>query len=833
MLAGHYQDRQAHVLLRSALTADHAAALTGPPPGSGVVVSGLGGVGKSQLAARHARRVWSDPGLDVAVWISAVSRAAVVTAYAEAARRILLEDDRCVAERPAEQAAQAFREWLAATSRRWLVVLDDLGDPADVRGLELSGGPGGQVIVTSRLRGAALARGGYRVIELEVFTEDEALAYFTATLEQHGKGGDLEQLRSLARELGRLPLALGQAAAFIADQPVLTVAGYRRMLADEHRALAELSPPQSRLPEHQLAVAATWSLSIERADRPDDPARPAGAGLARPLLQIASLLDPDGAPLGLFTSTPVLEHLAARADREVSVEDVHDGLTRLHRFTLITLVPARSAREVAVHALLQRAVRDTIPADRLHELARVTAEALRALWPSTDTDDPDLVGALRRSSDTLLAQAGTALWTPAPDPLLDRVGASLAGAGQVDAALAHWRTLHHQAHALLGPDHPDTLTTRHNLAHWRGEAGDPPRAVAELTAVLADRLRLLGPEHPHTLTARNNLAHWRGEVRGGADTVTQLQALLPDQVRILGADHPETLSTRHNLATWLGRHSSAARAAQELQALLPDCLRVLGPDHPYTLTTRHNLTHWQSLALGHNIIFWPGELRDSARVAEEFEALLRDSLHVLGPDHPDTLSTRANLARWRGEVGDPAGAAAQYEAVLTSTLRIRGAAHPDTAHARALLDHWRARAHSAARTADSHDPPEAGFSPAWSDEQSSTLIIRHKLAYLQAMIGNWAGAAAAFEIVLTATQQMLGHDHRCTLAARNNLAHCRGKTGDTAGATAELQALLVDQLRILGPQHPDTLTTRHNHTHWTAAARQHGTVNSAPTTDPT
>jgi hypothetical protein len=26
---------------------------------------------------------------------------------------------------------------------------------------------------------------------------------------------------------------------------------------------------------------------------------------------------------------------------------------------------------------------------------------------------------------------------------------------------------------VLGPDHPDTLLTRNNLAKWRGEAGDP------------------------------------------------------------------------------------------------------------------------------------------------------------------------------------------------------------------------------------------------------------------------------------------------------------------------------------------------------------------------
>ncbi|WP_331746107.1 tetratricopeptide repeat protein [Streptomyces virginiae] len=71
---------------------------------------------------------------------------------------------------------------------------------------------------------------------------------------------------------------------------------------------------------------------------------------------------------------------------------------------------------------------------------------------------------------------------------------------------------------VLGPDHPDTLTTRHDLAHWRGRAGDPAGAAAALAELLADRMRVLGPDHPHTLTTRHNLAHWRGET-GGAGAV--------------------------------------------------------------------------------------------------------------------------------------------------------------------------------------------------------------------------------------------------------------------------------------------------------------------------
>ena len=64
---------------------------------------------------------------------------------------------------------------------------------------------------------------------------------------------------------------------------------------------------------------------------------------------------------------------------------------------------------------------------------------------------------------------------------------------------------------MLGLDHPDTLTTRSNLASWRGEAGDPAGAAADFEELLADRLRVLGPGHPDTLTTRSNLSYWTGK----------------------------------------------------------------------------------------------------------------------------------------------------------------------------------------------------------------------------------------------------------------------------------------------------------------------------------
>ena len=51
---------------------------------------------------------------------------------------------------------------------------------------------------------------------------------------------------------------------------------------------------------------------------------------------------------------------------------------------------------------------------------------------------------------------------------------------------------------------------------------------ARLAKVIADRLRVLGPDHPNTLTTRFQLARWRGEAGNPAGAVTALEQLLPD-----------------------------------------------------------------------------------------------------------------------------------------------------------------------------------------------------------------------------------------------------------------------------------------------------------------
>lgn len=150
------------------------------------------------------------------VWVTAGSRQAVVERYAQAGVELCRADPN-----NQERAAESFLAWLApgAGGRpcRWLVVLDDLADPEDLSGLWPPAGPHGRVLVTTRRRDAALAFGGRPPIEVGLFTDREASAYLTDCLAGHGRTAPPGQTAALAADLGYLPLALSQAAAYITD----------------------------------------------------------------------------------------------------------------------------------------------------------------------------------------------------------------------------------------------------------------------------------------------------------------------------------------------------------------------------------------------------------------------------------------------------------------------------------------------------------------------------------------------------------------------------------------------------------------------------------------
>ncbi|WP_343233777.1 tetratricopeptide repeat protein [Streptomyces sp. CS081A] len=653
------------------------------------VLVGTGGVGKTQLAAHHARQHWAKSAVDLVVWVTATTREAIIGAYAQAAVEILDADP----ARP-EQAAQTFLAWLepkqfgdkGSRSPRWLVVLDDLADPADLRRLWPPTSPSGSTLITTRRQDAPLTGPGRRLIQVGLFIPQESTAYLTTTLAAHGRHEPAEQLAALAGDLGHLPLALSQAAAYLIEAR-LDCATYRTRLAD--RTLSDVLPDSSGLPDDQATtVAAAWSLSIERADT----MRP--VGLARPMLQLAALLDPNGIPHTVLTSSPVLTYLTEHpaqtpdADRTpVTAEEADYALQALRRLSLIDHAPDSPHQAVHVHQLIQRAVRDRMPADQRDRLARTAADALLAAWPAIYRETV-LTQTLRANTDALIQHAGDSLYKQGIHDVLFLTGTSLGATGQASAAMNHFAQVTEQAQDRLGLHHPDTLAARNDLSAWVGYAGHKSTAVRLFTDLVADMNRVLGPTHATTLIARNNLVHWLGQAGDVAGASAAALKLLSLQHQTLGPEHPDTLTTRNNLAALLGYSGDAAEAVIIFAQLIPVRERVLGPEHPHTLTTRHNLAHWQ------------GKAGDAAGAMVTLAELLPLRERVLGPDHPDTLLTRAEMAIWQGKAGDESGAATALAELLPQLMRVLGPEHPHTLAVRDRLAFERGSAADAAETAD-------------------------------------------------------------------------------------------------------------------------------------
>ncbi|MER6291108.1 tetratricopeptide repeat protein [Streptomyces sviceus] len=752
--ADHFQDRAVVQQLEQAMAQGSTVVLC-------QVLAGMGGVGKTQLAAHRARQAWAGGGVDLLVWVNASTRAAVVSAYAQAAGDILGADPK-----DSEHAARAFLAWLEPKRSeprcRWMVVLDDVAAPADLRELWPPASRQGRTLITTRCRDAALIGSGRSLVPVGLFTPDEATTYLNTALAAHGRLDTPTELAALADDLGHLPLALSQAAAYVIDAD-LDCATYRALLSDRAQTLAELLPDADGLPDDQpVTVAAAWALSMDRADRL------APVGLARPMLELTAALDANGIPASVLVSPPALayltEHSGCGAARDgvysITPQDALRILRVLHRLSLIDHNPRSLDRAVRVHQLIQRVTREALTSQQHDRLARAAADAVTSAWPDME-GDAVFAQVLRANAEALTAHAEDALYqADGVHDVLFHAGRSLGQAGQVQAAIDHFQHLASTAHGRLGPDHPDTLNARHNVAWGRGVAGYSAAAVAAFSELRADVERMRGPDHPDALCARYDLAHWQGTAGDTEGALAAFVRLLADRKRVLGPDHPDTLHTRCAVARWRGEAGDAAAAVADFARLLTDMERVLGPDHHSTLAIRHNVGSWTGRA---------GDPAGAATALAQTAALRE---RVLGADHPSSLFTRHCCAHWRAVAGDTDAAAAAFTQLLASQ---EGALGPDHPH---------------------------------------TLVTRLDLAACRGVAGDVSGAVTAFAHLLAHQERVLGRDHAHTLYTHHCLAHWSGVAGDPAAAVAAFARLLADRERVLGPDHPDTVYTRECHAQW-------------------
>jgi Tetratricopeptide repeat len=778
-----------------------------------VALHGLGGAGKTSVAVEYAHRQQAAAGL---VWQFPADEPVAVEAEFARLAAILGVGAGLLDPRDPVAAVHAA---LAGSADPWLLVFDNVPHAAAVRRFLPPAGDG-QVLITSQSSAWPTGQ-GIEVPVLDAAAAAEFLTIRAAVPEAEGTAAEL------AAELGGLPLALEQAAAYIRETG-LTVAGYLSLFRRRRADLLARGEPQG----YDKTVATTWAVAFSRL----------GADAAG-LLRLLACLAPEVVPLNLLFGSAVgddgLEGEAAWVVERLARDPIArgDAVKALRQFSLVT--PAGDG-QVLVHRLVQAvtlaqmtpevAGQWRLAAGRLVEAAVPADTYPLTTWPTCAILLPHAQAVLPPTSD--------ATW---------RLAQYLGYSGSYAAARDLWRDIA-AYHDILGAENPDTLAAQAMLAYWTGEAGDAVLGRDMYVELLPSFERVFGPEHPRTLAVRHDLAYSTG-LAGDAAAARDLYAeLLPVRERVLTSENPSTLDTRHELARWTGEAGDSATARDLYAELLPSFESVLGPEHPGTLTVRHELARWtgaagspatardlyaellpvttrvlgpehpRTLIASSNLAYWTGEAGDAAGARDMFADLLPVTERVFGKEHPETLRTRRELAYYTGEAGDAAGARDMFADLLPVTERVFGPEHPLTLGIRLELARWTGAAGNAAAARDMFADLLPITERISGPEYPDTLTVRHELARWTGAAGNAAAARDMFADLLPITERIFGPEHPRNLNARANLALWTGAAGDAGSARDLLTELLPSFERAFGPEHQQTLGIRLELARWTGAA---------------
>lgn len=544
------------------------------------VLSGGGGVGKTQLAAAYAHQALTE-GVELVVWVDASETEQVVGRFADAARCV--EAPQAELPQGPEDLARVFLDWLATTSRSWLVVLDDITDPETMQPWwpPQSVNSRGRVLATTRRHDALLSGGGRAMVNIDTYSAEEAGIYLYERLSSARATHLLDdQAEALIKSLGCLPLALSHAAAYMINEDV-SCAEYVNRFNHSAATLDDLFPRQSDTEGYgrQVATALLLSLGVAQACEP--------VGLAIPALRLAAVLDPAGHPHSLWASDAVSNYLSrhrtspADGPAKVAPDQARAALRLLHRYGLLTDTAQAGSRAVRLHALTARAVREHTPDDAWPGVVKAAVDGLTEVWEATSPFDRERLAVLRTNIDTLDGCTGDLLWEVEGHHLLRWAGRTLTLSS---AALPYWQRLTANSERLLGRTHPKTLLARRDLAWTYFLADRPKDAFAVLQADFPHQDRRLAPER--LATSQSRCRH--------VDAIVLLEDTLAVRERVLGLDDPVTVDCRGNLAIAYWEGGRTAEAILLLERAVSSWQRMLGAEHARTVSMAKLLQSWQT-----------------------------------------------------------------------------------------------------------------------------------------------------------------------------------------------------------------------------------------------
>jgi tetratricopeptide (TPR) repeat protein len=565
---------------------------------------GMGGIGKTRTAVEYAWAYRED--YNALLFAQADSQEELRRNLAGLAGPLQLPESEAAEE---EVRLNGVLAWLGAHPG-WLLILDNIDAPPALAEADRLMGrlAGGHVILTSRLDRFPRQ---VEALEVDVLSPDAAAAFLLEATEarRHQAADDDAGAFELAEQLGRLALALEQAAATIEKLRC----GFRRYLEIwQSNREKVVGWARSEITGYPHAVATTWQSSVDQLSES-----------GRRLLERLAFLAPD----------PVPTFLLDVAIPDAKAEDLHDGLADLAAVSLVAWGTERE--QFSVHRLVQDVTRRSLdPASWRRRVAEALGWVNAAFsgdpadvqaWPRLDPLAPHALCVTQWADGEKIAEPTA--W------LMNQLG-----------VLFYTKSLHAQAEPLyrralaideasFGPNHPEVATRLNNLAGLLQATNRLPEAEPLMRRALAIAEASFGPDHPTVANDLNNLAALLRDTNRLSEAEPLMRRALAIDEASFGPNHPVVATHLSNLAVLLAAANRMAEAEPLYRRALAIDEASFGPDH---LDVARDLNNLAAL------------LRATDRLAEA-EPFYRRALAIaganLGPDHPTVARSLNNLAQ--------------------------------------------------------------------------------------------------------------------------------------------------------------------------------------------
>ena len=733
---------------------------------------GMGGVGKSQLAAEYAYR--NRGRFDLIWWISAERPLKIVNSLVELGQRLGFSAG-AEANLAVQEVLDALKgAWHPNVPAKWLLVFDNADSPTAVQPYLPIGGSG-HIIVTSRnSQWLTVAR----PLEVAVFHRSESVQLLRRRdpeLSEH----DADRL---AEALGDLPLAIAQVAAWRAETG-MPAGEYLELLAEKELELLDVTTAV----DYPKSVAAMWNLSLNQLKRKNPS--------ALRLLQACAFLAPEpiSRPMLAYGRNidTVPELKAVLRDRVKLNEAIRDA----NRLALVRL--DHRTNSIELHRLAQAIVKSQMSDQEREEMRHAALQILGANDPETPTE----VDRWPLYADLESHMMAVNAWDSDIESvrtLIINLAVFLYYWGEHGRAVKTSERVYLNWRERLGPKHPETL----QIGRWYGSMLWVVGRYEEAARLNADLLpihhEVFGEAHEDTIELVGSVA---ADNRARGDFAAALELSTTNYrncVRYLGDEDQLTLNEAHNLAV-SRRLAGRYREALELdQDTLERKTQIFGFGHNQVLNTQVGLAI-DLRELGH--------YREAREQQEETVRQYQDIVKSL---NPALLRSLLHLAVMRRKAGDHKGALEAAETALNGLTTRYGPDHADTLAA-ALCRSVELRHHGRIGVAiQLGQDTLTRYARTLGADHPHTLAAAVNVAVLRRSVGDHEGARDLDRSTFDGLRRRLGDDHPSTLVAAINLASDLYALGDVH----EAHQLDVDTLRrvteVLGPGHPTTLACKAN-----------------------